>query len=361
MARWLLTSIAIVLLFGAPRAARASCVGTPLPGLDPTGQTDNTAIIQAAINQKAAAGGGAVVLNPGRYLMTGTLVVKRAVALCGAAHGPFDPNGTDPAITTIAPTLLITNTMAPFITLHDIDASVTDLLFHYPNQVPPTASTPIPYPFTIVARTGNHRIERCTVTNAYQFLDIETGRVTVRDLNIGAFFIGIQIDHAFDHVTVSNTIHSVFWEIGVVYPQAIDTWVMNHGSAFVIKRVDGVAIDDVLIFHQNTGFLLTDSSDPVQIKRNGYGSLTNIDIDTCNYGIRARSTDFPGYKFANLDIGCGWFAPAAWGVAQEPFGSAPPRVLIDGGSIRGQWSGGLFQRFSGGGKLVVVNVFGYDQ
>jgi hypothetical protein len=103
-----------------------------------------------------------------------------------------------------------------------------------------------------------------------------------------------------------------------------------------------------------------DSTDPVQIKRTGYGSVTNVDIDTCNYGIRARSTDFPGFKFTNIDIGCGWSTPAAWGVAQEPYGSAPPRVLINGGSIRGQWAGGLFQPFTGGGKLVVVNVFGYN-
>ena len=66
-------------------------------------------------------------------------------------------------------------------------------------------------------------------------------------------------------------------------------------------------------------------------------------------------------EFANLDIGCGWSEPAQWGVAQEPNGSAPPRILIDGGSIRGQFSGGFFQKFTGGGKLVVKNIFGYDQ
>jgi hypothetical protein len=354
-------SAGVMLLLGAPAVAWSSCVGTPLAGLDPTGLTDNTTLIQAAIDQKAAAGGGAVILDPGRYLMTGSLLVKRAVVLCGAAHGPFDPGGTNPATTTIAPTLLVTNTQAPFITLGDFDASVTDLLFHYPNQVLPTATAPVPYPFTIVARIGNHRIERCTATNAYQFLDVRTGRVTVRDLNIGAFFIGIHIDHALDHVTISNIIHSVFWDIGFTYPEPIDTWVMDNGSAFVIKRVDGVTIDHVLVFHRHTAFVLTDSPDPVQIKRTGYGSISNVDIDTCNYGIRARSTDFPGYKFSNIDIGCGWSIPAIWGVAQDPNGSSAPRVLIEGGSIRGQWAGGLFQRFTGAGKLIVSHVFGYDE
>lgn len=362
MARVLLTSVLVALLVGAGSLVGASCVGRPLTGLDPSGVTDNTALIQSAIDQKAAAGGGAVVLNPGRYLVTGTLSVKRDVVLCGAAHGPFDPGGTDPAITTIAPTLLITNLMGPFITLADFDASVTDLLFHYPNQVQPFASAPIVYPFTILARVGGHRIERCTVTNAYQFLDIEAGRVTARDLNIGAFFIGIHVDHAQDHVTLSDIIHSVYWDIGFVYPQPIDTWVLDNGTAFVIKRVDGIVIDNTLIFHRHTAFHLTDSSDPLLVLRMGHGSATNIDIDTCAYGIRASSTKPQGFKFSNIDINCGaLFGPAAWGVAQEPFGTGPPMVLIDGGSISGIWGGGLFQRFTGGGKLVAVHVFGYDE
>jgi hypothetical protein len=362
MARGLLASTLLVVLVGAPSLARADCVGRPLAGLDPTGVSDNTALIQNAIDQKAASGGGAVVLDPGRYLVSGTLSVKRNVVLCGAAHGPFDPGATDPAIKTIAPTLLITNLSAPFITLAELDASVTDLLFHYPNQVQPYASAPIVYPFTILARVGNHRIERCTVTNAYQFLDIESGRVTARDLNIGAFSIGIHVDHAFDHVTLSDINHSVFWDIGFVYPQPIDGWVLNHGIAFVLKRVDGVSIHNVLVFHRHTAFHLTDSTDPLQSLRMGHGTVTNIDIDTCFYGIRASSTQPPGFVFSNVLFNCGGiFAPAAWGVAQEPFGTGPPIVLINGGSISGIWEGGHFQRFTGGGKLVAVHVFGFDE
>jgi hypothetical protein len=290
--------------------------------------------------------------------------VKRGVVLCGAAHGPFDVGGADPVATTIAPTLLITNTTAPFITLADYGAAVMDLLFHYPNQAPPTASAPIVYPFTIHAPVGGNRIERCTVTNAYQFLDIQAGRVTARDLNVGAFFIGIHVDHALDHVTLSDIIHSVFWDTGAYlnYPQPIDTWVLNHGAAFVIKRVDGLSIHNILVLHRHTAFHLTDSPDLAQIRRTGYGSATNIDIDICKYGIRARSTESPGFKFSNIDMNCGTPSePAAWGVAQEPFGTRAPQVQINGGSIRGVWGGGQFQAFRDGGNLVVVHVFGHDE
>jgi len=369
MPRSLLIAITAGLLLAAPQIAQATCVGTTPLGLHPNGLTDDTGVIQGAINTASNNGGGVVVLPSGRYLVTGTLTVRRRVVLCGGTDGPFDVGPVNPAVTTTAATLLITNTTAPFITLEDVGAAVTDLLFHYPNQVfhypnqPPTANEPLVYPFTIYVPVGGTRIERCTVTNAYDFLDIERGRVTARDLYIGAFHIGILVDHALDHVTLSDIIHSVFWD-AYTWPQAIDSWVLSNGYAFVLQRVDGISIHNVLVFNRYIAFLLEDSWDTAQLRTMGYGSATNIDIDTCRYGISARSTASPGYKFSNIDIGCGTPSnPAYWGVAQLPPGptSAAPRVAVNGGSIRGTWAGGLFQTFTGGGDLVAVHVFGYDE
>jgi len=38
------------------------------------------------------------------------------------------------------------------------------------------------------------KVVRSTVTNAYNFLDIQLGRVMAQDLFIGAFNIGVNID-----------------------------------------------------------------------------------------------------------------------------------------------------------------------
>jgi hypothetical protein len=365
MSRPLVASVAVVLLLGAAHVARAGCAGTRLSGLDPTGVSDNTAAIQAAIDAAYANGGGAVVLNPGRYLMNGTLAVKRGVVLCGATEGPFDV-GVDPALTTIAATFLITNTSAPFITLDGSGAAVTDLFFHYPNQVLPTATTPNVYPFTIRVRPGapTTKIERCTATNAYQFLLIESGRTIARDLYIGAFRYGIYVDHAADHVTLNNIIQTVFWDIGAYssYPQPIDAWVLNNGYAFVFLRADSVQVHDVLVYHRYAAFYLADSPDVSQFPRNAYGSATNIDIDTCRAGIIARSTNTPGFKFANIDIGCGTpVDPAVSGVTYVPGGTFPPAILVNGGSIRGTWERGPFESFPPPAKLVVRHIFGYDE
>jgi hypothetical protein len=120
------------------------------------GHTDDTAAIQSAINAASAAGGGSVVLSITRYFTAGNLVIPAGVVLCGPVQGPFDFNGIDPSVTAVAPTLLVTNTNGPFLTLQGVGSGVTDVLFHYPNQVHTTASAPNPYPYTIlVTAPGN--------------------------------------------------------------------------------------------------------------------------------------------------------------------------------------------------------------
>ena len=143
-------------------------------------------------------GGGSVVFNVARYFTTGTLVVPAGVILCGSIEGPFDDgSGVNPGLTTIAPTLLVTNSSGPFITLNGINAGVTDLLFHYPNQASSSASSPNVYPYTIVANSPGTKVVRFMATNAYNFLDIESGRVIAQDLFIGAYNIGICRHPAF--------------------------------------------------------------------------------------------------------------------------------------------------------------------
>jgi hypothetical protein len=343
------TDVSPSALAGASNAINVGALADAFPvntfGAKGDGHSDDTVAIQNAIDAAAAAGGGSVILNVARYYTTGTLTVPQGVVLCGAIQGPFDVTGIDPAVTTIAPTLLVTNTAAPFVTLTGLGAGVTDLLFHYPNQVKTSASTPTVYPYTIEVNSAvAGKVARSTVTNAYNFLDIELGRVMAQDLFIGAFHIGVNIDHTQDFVTLHNLHHGVFWDEveSASYPTTLDTWVLNHGTALVVGRMDALEVNNFYVFSRFAGMLLTDSPDAtIPSTGNGWGSLSDIDLQTVQYGVIAIASTSQGYKFSNLQI------TAAPGLGQAAVslkagGTTPPDVLVNGGSVQGSWALGAF-------------------
>ena len=359
------TTLAIALLWilyascGIP--AEALCTGTSVSafGAKGDGQTDDTTAIQSAISAAGSAGGGSVVFNVARYFTTGSFVVPAGVVLCGAIEGPFDVSAVNPALTAVGPTLLVTNTSAPFLTLQGVGAGVADLLFHYPNQVKTTASAPTVYPYTIVAASPGTKVVRSLVTNAYNFLDIESGRVIAQDLFIGAFNIGVNIDHAHDHVTLRNLLHSVYWDIveNVPFPSTIDAWVLSHGIALVVNRVDGLEVHDFNVLLRFAGMLLTDSPDTTQSPRCGFGTGSDIDLDVKN-GIIVTASNSPGYEFTNVVVGASTGSGQAV-VQLSAGGSIPPDVLVNGGSETGSWALGPFPA-PAAGHLTVVNIIGFN-
>src|SRR5215471_102249 len=327
-------------------------------GAKADGKSDDTAAIQSAINAAAGAGGGTVVFKVARYSTTGTFQVPTGVVLGGSVEGPFDVAGVNPSTTAIAPTLLVTNSSGPFISLNGIGAGVTDLLFHYPNQVISSASAPKVYPYTILVNSPGTKVVRSTVTNAYNFLDIEIGRAIAQDLFIGAFNVGVNIDNAYDFVSLRNLHNGVFWdEMGSgSYPSAIDNWVLNHGTGLVVNQMDALVVHDFYAFSRYAGILLTYSPNTTEPGiRTVWGTGSNIDLETVQYGIIATATNSPGYEFTNVVVG------AAPGLGQAAVqlrsgGTNPPDVIINGGSVRGTWALGAFPAPEAG-TLTVVNVF----
>lgn len=319
------------------------------------GQTDDTAAIQSAIDAAGAAGGGSVLFGIARYFTTGTFVVPQGVVLSGVTEGPFDVGGINPAAVAVASTLLITNTSGPFLTLSGAGAGVSDLLFHYPSQVLSGAAAPAVYPYTIQMSAGGTRVARSTVTNAYNFLDIEAGRTTARDLFVGAFHNDINIDHAYDHVTLRHLVHSVFWEVveNLPYPQPIDSWVLNNGTALTVGRMDSLEISDFFVFSRSTGMLLTDSTDTSQSPTCGYGTGSGLDIENVRYGIVVGASNSPGYKFTNVNL-----QPSAGlgvaGLQVKPGGSLPAKIELNGGSQFGPWASGAYP--AAAPDTIVANI-----
>jgi hypothetical protein len=222
------------------------------------------------------------------------------------------------------------------------------------------------YPFTVLANFPATKIARSTVTNAYNFLDIDSpggnGRVIAEDLLIGAFNIGVHIDHTYDFTTLHNLHNGVFWDEveNASYPTPIDNWVLSNSTALVVGRMDALEIDDFFVFSRSIGMLLIDSTDTTLNPRSGWGRGSNIDLESVVYGIVANSSTIysSGYEFANVIVGA---APGAGQAAVQlrAGGSNPPDVLINGGSVRGTWALGAFPAPQAG-NLTHINIIGSD-
>jgi hypothetical protein len=121
-----------------------------------------------------------------------------------------------------------------------------------------------------------------------------------------------------------------------------------------VNRADSVAMHNVVLFHRYAGMLLTDSPDTTQNPRCGYGTGSDINFDTVQFGIIVSASNAAGYEFANVILGDEQAA-----VQVKAGGSLPPDVLVDGGSVRGFQALGPFPA-PAAGHLTVKNVIGYD-
>jgi hypothetical protein len=118
--------------------------------------------------------------------------------------------------------------------------------------------------------------------------------------------------------------------------------------------MDALEVNSFYVFSRFAGLLLTDSPDTTILGPNGWGSLSDIDLETVQYGVIAIASEFQGYKFSNLQVA------AAPGLGQAAVqlkagGTNPPDVLINGGSVRGTWALGAFPT-PAAGHLTVVNM-----
>ena len=164
-------------------------------------------------------------------------------------------------------------------------------------------------------------------------------------------------EHSLGRIALRNLHNGVFWdEIGNgAYPSAIDSWVLNHGTALVVNQMDALVVHDFYAFSRYAGILLTYSPNTAEPGlRTVWGTGSNIDLENVQFGIVATATNYPGYEFTNVVVG------AAPGLGQAAVqlrsgGTNPPDVIINGGAVQGTWSLGAFPPPEAG-TLTVVNV-----
>ncbi|MBD3176414.1 MAG: hypothetical protein GF320_14640 [Armatimonadia bacterium] len=317
------------------------------------GTTDDTAAFQAALDACHGAGGGAVHVPAGRYLIAGHLTVPDGVVLEGvwrAPHGVSLHESVNPDELRLDGSVLLVTEDAgdasgtPFITLGN-NAGLKGLTIFYPEQT--QTDPPVAYPWTVRALGWDTSIRDVLMINPYQAVDLGSayvGRHTVRGLYAQALYRGLFIDDCHDILRIQDVHLFPFWDF-LMSP--LKDFMEREADAFVIGRTDWQQMTDCFCIGYRTGFRFIDSPmtepydpGPGNVLIQGGGA------DGCRRAVWVEQTQgHAGVSFT----GCQIFGD----IIVEPTNEGPVKFTGCGifGSIHGE-EGVRFGRIAGSGPVL---------
>lgn len=151
-------------IFGVPLSADSLTV--PAKG---RGMSDDSAIIQQALDRCAAARGGTVTLLSGKYRLGQPIRIPSGVTLKGDWAGPH-PSLLDKGTVILAYAGKGKEDGPPLIALMP-NSAIKGLTIYYPEQKLPA---PDPYPWTIRGQGADCSVMDITLVNSYNAIDFDT-------------------------------------------------------------------------------------------------------------------------------------------------------------------------------------------
>lgn len=257
----LIICAAAILLRGAISAAFCAETTTKELGMNVReygakgdGKADDTAAIQAAMNEAAKAG-GIVDIPPGKYLVKDHLNVPAGVQVRGAA---LAPQYSEPLLGTV---ILATGGRdkedAPALFEMTSCTAVTGLTVYYPDQKPQDIH---PYPWTFRMQGNDNTVENVTLVNSYN--GITTGpannvRHRIRSVYGCVLRRGIFIDACTDIGRVENVqFHGHWWWAASVGGNSdlVNKYMIDHCEAFIFGRTDWEYVTNTFVFPVKIGY-----------------------------------------------------------------------------------------------------------
>jgi hypothetical protein len=285
------------------------------------GVTDDTAAIQAAVDE-AAARGGIAFFPPGHYrLAQPGIRVTRPVQLQGVGwEGTgVDPGTGESAAVPAGSWLFCDDTATSAITVAAAPGGpppsgviIRDLAFRqpqpagsgvFPEPVARAGFVPVDTPFAIAIGPActDVLLERLFLLNVTRGISAglttgsPTGRLTLRGIWGQPLTDGIVLDNCQDTVRIEDVHFWPYWKMGPV-----TDWQLEHGTGITLRRVDNPLLRGLLCFGYATGLLLASGApgSPHKVK------VADADFDKCRVGIRAAvPTDAAGpHMFASVSI-----------------------------------------------------------
>ena len=289
------------------------------------GVADDTAAIQAALNDAGAAGGGIVFLPRGDYLILTHLLVPAHTTLAGLWRAPaaFTPHtGT----TLLAVAGAGSTSGVPFITLQGDNSTLEGVNLFYPKQV--LTNSPVPYPWAIRGGGGvNVTVQNVMLVNPYLGLDLATypsGRHFVRGVYGQPLLAGIAVDQCYDIGRIMDIHFWPFW--------TQDARVLGFQSAnavsFDFMRTDWEVVQDIFSWGYNIGARFRASTNGAM-----NGQMSNINFDNVDIGLRLTATQPYAIHISNLNLANAGGGTHHIGIEALP---GPSELNVNGVSFWGQ-------------------------
>jgi hypothetical protein len=269
------------------------------------GKTDNTKAFQKALDTAAKDNGGRTVYVPkGNYIFKGHLNIPENVTLEGVWQIPT--SWTQYKGTTLLPTES-ENTAdgPPFITLWT-NSVIKGITIFYPNQTP--TNPPKPYPWTIQSGgSDNSSIIDVLIVNPYMAVDFGThpaGRHYIRNLYAQPLLKGLYVDQCYDIGRVENVHFWPFWNCNNPQMAALQTFINEHGEAFIFGRTDWEYVYNTFSWGYKVGYhFIKTKSGTANGNFSGIGAdATNnaILVDDCApYGLLITNGEFVSFLDPN--------------------------------------------------------------
>lgn len=247
------------------------------------GLSDDTHAFQTALDAMAQAGGGIVHVPAGRYQITGTLTIPRAVTLSGTfravpSHaGLRDQHASKPEYGTVllayAGRGLEEGT--PFITIQE-NGTLQGVVIYYPEQS--SRGTPVPYPWTIALRGNNPSLLDCELLNPYNGIDASHNqRHLIRNVHGQPLRRGLFVDAVYDIGRIENVHFNPWFSM----EKDLFQWQMENGEAFLFARTDWQYVTNTFCFGYHIGYRFIESSNGVC-----NGNFLGIGADDCHIALQ---------------------------------------------------------------------------
>lgn len=280
--------------------------------LIPNSDEDQTAALQAHINQAASQNGGTVQLAPGRYRIDGSLTIPTGVTLQGTWTAPHHASMTHG-------TILCAyggkgRETGPALLEMQQSSTVRGLTIVYPEQ---QFEEFIPYPWAIHGQGMHNTIENVTFVNAWQGISIgpESNELhLIRNVFGCVLRRGIRIDGCTDIGRIENVhFNPHYWPrsgLGTVPVDAkpnpdlaVAMKTQEILEAFTFARTDWEYVTNTFTYGARIGYLFTGVTDYESCN----GQFSGIGADMARYCVKLERVQPYGILISNGEFVAGSF------------------------------------------------------